>query len=118
MMNIFYLSCLVVSIVLGALGQIFFKFGVTKEAAQGIAFLFALLKNVWIYLGAVSYGISFILWMFVLKYYDVSFARPLTSIGYILTYVFAIVFLSEDFTPWRLAGILLITGGVVLLSFK
>jgi multidrug transporter EmrE-like cation transporter len=107
---------LFLSIILGAVAQILFKIGIEKVKADGILFYFELLKNIWIYLGFLGYGISFILWMMVLKYYDVSYARPLTSLGYIVTYILAVFLLSEKFSLQRIIAIVLITAGVLLMK--
>jgi multidrug transporter EmrE-like cation transporter len=107
---------LAVSIVLGALGQVMFKLGVENIHETGIHFYLAMVKNIWMYLGFTAYGLSFFLWMMVLRYYDVSFARPFTSIGYILTYILAILLLGEDFTYRRVMGIVLITAGVLMIK--
>ncbi len=112
-MGIIYL---VTSILAGAFGQVFFKLGIGKVGAEGMAFYIALAKNFWIYLGAISYGISFMLWMKVLQFYELSFARPLTGAGYIVTFLFAILILGEQFTPRRILATVIITIGVILMK--
>jgi len=111
---------LIVSILCGALGQVFFKLGVVKVSTEhfSFSFFFQIAKNPWVLLGCVSYGISFLLWMYILKFFELSFARPLNSIGYIITYIFAIILLGEAFTLRRFAAIILIIAGVILLSIK
>ncbi|OHD53223.1 MAG: hypothetical protein A2014_12090 [Spirochaetes bacterium GWF1_49_6] len=106
---------LAVSILLGAFGQILFKKGVDQVSGEGFAFYLALAQNIWVILGAAAYGVSFILWMQVLRFYDISFARPITAAGYILTYILAILVLGEGFTWQRLLGTALITAGVILM---
>jgi len=49
---------------------------------------------------------------------DVSFIIPLTSLGYILTPIFANIFLHEAIPPLRWAGISLICAGVIVLMRK
>ncbi|MFZ5985804.1 MAG: DMT family transporter [Bacillota bacterium] len=107
---------LVLSILLGACGQVMFKLGIDKTHKENLQFYLELMLNKWIILGFFSYGVSFLLWMRVLKFYDVSFARSFTSIGYIVTYILAIFLLGEELTIRRLMAIALITGGVFLLK--
>lgn len=107
---------LAASVLTGACGQVLFKIGVEKITEEGFGFYLAMVKNLWIYGGFTLYGFSFIMWMKVLTYFELSFARPITSIGYIITYLLAILFLGEVFTIKRMMGILLITLGVVLLK--
>lgn len=109
---------LISSILLGAVGQVFFKIGIVKIKSNNLQFFLDLFVNYWIYLGAASYGISFLLWMKVLKDYELGFARSLTSTGYILTYILAVLFLNEGFSWLRVAGILLITAGVFIITIK
>lgn len=52
----------------------------------------------------------------MLKFYDISFARPITVIGYIITYVLAIIIIGEEFTTRRMVGTLLVTTGVLLMK--
>jgi len=49
---------------------------------------------------------------------DVSFIIPLTSLGYILTPIFANIFLHEAIPPLRWAGISLICAGVIVIMRK
>ena len=60
------------SILTGAIGQVAFKWGINREAGSGMEFYLSLLKNPGIYIGFFSYGISFLLWMYVLKSFDLS----------------------------------------------
>jgi multidrug transporter EmrE-like cation transporter len=109
---------LITSILLGAFGQIFLKLAVESvtTTTSGMDFYLQLTKNLWLYTGAFSYGLSFLLWLVALRSFDLSFARPLTSIGYVVTYVAAIIFLGEPFMVRRLIGVIVITAGVLLLK--
>jgi drug/metabolite transporter (DMT)-like permease len=78
------------------------------------------------YLGAlfnpwVMLGVSLlILWMLsrmaLLSWADLSYVLPVTSLGYVLTAVMGKVFLLEQVSWQRWAGILLIVGGVSLVE--
>ena len=78
-------------------------------------FFWRLLSSPWLYAGGLSYGISLVLWLLALKNLDISFARPLTSLGYIATYVLAVLFLGETLSVRRIAGTIVIIIGVVLI---
>ncbi len=63
----------------------------------------------------VSYGLSVLLWLAVLSVADLSLVRPLVSIGYLVTLFYG--YLSgENVTFGRIAGTLLIIGGVYLVT--
>jgi len=69
----------------------------------------------------VALGISLlILWLFshmaLLSWADLSYVLPVTSIGYVLSALAGRLFLHEEISRWRWAGILLITTGVALVA--
>jgi uncharacterized membrane protein len=69
----------------------------------------------------VALGISLlILWLFshitLLSWADLSYVVPVTSIGYVLSALAGKLFLHEDISGWRWAGILLIMAGVALVA--
>jgi uncharacterized membrane protein len=69
----------------------------------------------------VALGISLlILWLFshmaLLSWADLSYVLPVTSIGYVLSALAGRLFLHEEITRWRWAGILLIVAGVALVA--
>ena len=69
----------------------------------------------------VALGISLlVLWLFshitLLSWADLSYVVPVTSIGYVLSALAGKLFLHEDISRWRWAGILLIAAGVALVA--
>src|SRR5580693_8405117 len=69
----------------------------------------------------VALGISLlILWLFshmaLLSWADLSYVLPVTSIGYVLSALAGKLFLHEEISRWRWAGILLIVAGVALVA--
>src|ERR1700687_4484839 len=69
----------------------------------------------------VMLGISLlILWllsrMALLSWADLSYVLPVTSLGYVASALIGRFFLSEQITPQRWAGTLLIVGGTVLVG--
>jgi drug/metabolite transporter (DMT)-like permease len=69
----------------------------------------------------VALGISLLLlWLFshmtLLSWADLSYVLPVTSIGYVLSALAGRLFLHEEISRWRWAGILLIMAGVALVA--
>jgi len=69
----------------------------------------------------VALGISLlILWLFshmaLLSWADLSYVLPVTSMGYVLSALAGRLFLHEEISRWRGAGILLIVAGVALVA--
>jgi len=111
-----------VCIILAATGQIFMKKGVTQLGDDGISsnlnfpgiFRIFLQKN--IFVGLSIYMGGMILWLYALSKLDVSLAYPLVSLGYIITAILALVFLKENISTMRWAGIALIVIGSFLIT--
>ncbi len=111
---------LVLSIVLGALGQLFLK--IASDGARDhtplLNFYTALAMSYHLWLGFISYGLSFLIWMRVLAEYDLSYARPMMGLGYIVTVLLAMFFLGEKVTLLRWIGIVLTTAGIIVLNLS
>lgn len=109
---------LLLSIFLGALGQVFLKMASmsVKDKAPMAQFYLSLALNYNVWLGFACYGVSFLIWMRMLTRFDLSYARPMVGLGYIITAVLAMLLLGEKVTPLRWLGILLTVGGIIVLN--
>lgn len=69
--------------------------------------------------GIVLYGISFLLYMYLISKFDLGYIIPLTTaLVYILIFFASFVVFKEAFTAMKIAGIALIVIGVALLNLK
>ena len=57
-------------------------------------------------------------WLAVLSKWDLSLAYPLLSISYIISLFVGALFLGEHITPLRIAGVVVVVLGVVLLTWR
>jgi drug/metabolite transporter (DMT)-like permease len=64
---------------------------------------------------ALIFGGS-LFWLVVLSKWNLSLAYPLLSLSYIASLVIGAMFLNETVTPLRVAGVLVIVAGVVLVT--
>ena len=113
-----YIAALI-SIVLGAIAQYFFKMGVTaiSEKSNEIGKVIKLgITNLYIWSGLFCYGFSLLLWFYVLSRMELSRAYPLVSMGYVFTLILGYFFLNEAITVTKVAGIFLIVAGVIILT--
>jgi multidrug transporter EmrE-like cation transporter len=121
-------ALIVFSVVLGVLGQLSLKHGVmavsnagTSGIAQSLSarsiatFLQGAAGNNFVILGFLCYVISAASWLVILTRVDLSLAYPLISIGYILVVILSKYLFDEPVTTMRIAGTLLVCGGVFLL---
>ncbi len=108
-----------VSIALSVAAQFSLKRGMSGAAPvvadsilQGIA---SSVFRPWVLVGLALYGAGAVVWLFVLARWDVSKAYPLVGLGFVLTLVVGAI-LGEAVTVARVLGVLLIAGGVYLVS--
>lgn len=80
-------------------------------------FLFNLLMDPWIFSGFASAFVASFFWMAAMTKFDVSHAYPIIVGGLaILTSVFAVIFLKESVSSFKIMGVILIVAGVFFLS--
>lgn len=114
---------LIVSIILGAFGQVLMKEGMKAAGpvplSSGIPVLFDYFFHAIFSLqligAALCYGVSFLLWLGVLSVADLSLARPIMSAGYLITMAYGI-YAGEEVTPGRIVGTLFIILGIVFIA--
>lgn len=69
-----------------------------------------------LWVGLACYGVSLILWLGALSRAPVSIAYPMLSVGYVVNAAAAAYLFGEALTVPKVAGILLIVVGVVVLA--
>ncbi|MCZ8513824.1 SMR family transporter [Paenibacillus filicis] len=109
---------LIVSVLLGAAGQILMKWGVSTPRAAGIGLLtWNGLAAAWpIGAGLACYGLSSIFWLFALRKFPLSTAYPMVSLGYILVMVLGYVLFKETLSMQKWFGAAFISVGVLLIA--
>ena len=117
------LILIISSVLLNAAAQIFLKTGMNSisplnteqpvfRTIQSVLFNF---HNV---LGFISYGISIILWLWVLSKIDVSYAYPFQALGYILVTILAWMLFNEQKNTLKVLALIFISIGLILLAFS
>ena len=116
------ITLIFISVFLGAVGQVSMKQGMSRLGGISLKFptLFATLISMFtepfVLLGIFLYVISTIFWLTALSRVDLSYAYPMISAGYVFVLVFSLFFLNERLNFIRIVGVLLICGGVFLIS--
>ena len=78
--------------------------------------LLAALANPWILIGIVCLTCFFASYLTALSWADLTYVLPASAFGYVVTAFLSRFFLHEAVSPWRWAGVLLITCGVGLVA--
>ncbi len=78
--------------------------------------IFAAFLNPWIIFGIICLAGFFYSYLTALSWADLTFVLPASAFGYVVTAFLSRVFLHESVSPWRWAGVLLITCGVGLVA--
>jgi len=119
---------LITSILLGAVGQLFMRAGMsslhtvsqTEPFTQLLQSLSPSLVPVllWTFAGLVAYATSLLFWMVALKRFDLSYAYPLLSLSYFLVYIGASNWplLHETTSFGKTLGIVIIIVGVICVT--
>jgi drug/metabolite transporter (DMT)-like permease len=121
-LNMFAIGLVLICVVFGALGQVAMKSGMKQmPRINSISDLLdsktvmEIFGNAYVMGGLILYMVSAFLWLGALSTLDVSFMYPLLSLAYVVTAVFAIIYLGEIVTLSRWAGIALVVIGCVLI---
>lgn len=111
---------LIVYVLTTALGLVLIKLG---SATQGIVELIdgriVLHPTVLNVTGVILYGISFILYTYLVSKNDLGYIIPVTTaLVYVLVFVASFAVFKEPFSPIKILAIALIIAGVILLNLK
>lgn len=118
-----WLPTALVSIALGAVGQLLLKLaartGATISLGGGAGLVESigrLAQNPYMWLGAVCFVSSMLLWVKVLNSAQLSTAYPLVSLGYVIVAVLSLVVLHEHMGLKQVVALGIIIFGVILLG--
>lgn len=120
-MTLHSLSLILASVSLTALAQLALKLSSARHAADagGAALLPSLLAqftNPWTIAGMIAYGLSFVLWILALREVPLTLAYPFMGLTLVLVAALGVVVLGESFSLTKLAGMLLVCSGLVVLA--
>lgn len=122
-MSLSSILMILVSVALSAGSQIILKYAMTAPEmrraldsgnALEIACTVALSPRV--ILGLAAFGLSAVVWLFVLSRIALSSAYPFVALGILVTVTAGAMLFGEPLTMAKLAGVALILGGVVLVG--
>lgn len=101
---------------LAVMGQFLLKIGVNSQSlVPNFQSVVKTLFSPFVFFGFLLYGLSSIIWLFVLQKFPLSVAYPALAVSYILVVFISSMFLKEPLTFFKIGGTLLIICGVFLL---
>ncbi len=104
-------------VMLSSAAQIALKRGMNTPEGSGFSSTYAhAMSSPMVWLGITLYGLSTLLWLWVLSRLDVSLAYPLVSLGFVLTMSVGVFWLNEPFSWTRVVACGFIVMGVCLLA--
>jgi len=114
------LSFVIASVVLEAVGNIFFKQAAELNSTAMRPLI--LLRTVWqdknILAGIVCFIFEIMLWTLALNHLPVSIAFPAGSMSFVFVALLSYLFFREHVDVMRWTGVILIIGGVILVGLK
>lgn len=106
------------NVILLVSGQVLWKLGLDRLGGLSLESWPRLLTSLPILGGLVIYAAATVVWFIVLSRTKLSLAYPLQSIAYILGMLAGLLVFKETVPPLSWLGVILILGGVTLISLK
>ena len=101
---------------LAVVGQFFLKRGVLASSLlPNVESIIRTVLSPLVLLGFILYGVSAVVWLFVLQRFPLSVAYPALSLTYVAIVILSVVALKEPITSLKIAGVLFIIIGVYFL---
>jgi len=120
MVTILRVMNVMVPVLIGILGQLFLKYGMTRVGSFGnmpvLEYFFRAFTNIPVLIGFFLYFVSSLFWMIVLSREQLSFAYPLLAVGYVIVVIASIFLFKEHVSFIRWLGVFVIILGVILIS--
>lgn len=116
------LALILLAVTLSAVAQILFKLGLASAAPIGAVppgqnpGLIAALLTPGVLVGLTLYGVGTLVWLTALSRVEVSQAYPFVGLGFVLTAIFGYLLFGDQISIQRVAGILMVIAGIVVIA--
>ena len=118
-----FYTLLLISVIFNVTANILLKTVVTKtggisaDTTQLLSNLLKVAFNPYLILGLTLYGFSFLIWLRVLTFNDLSRSYPIfATIVFLLTTIGSAIFLNENVSLLRVLGICIMLFGIFLVA--
>ena len=120
LINHFYIF---LAIIFGVISQLIIKWKMNGYSLDNyetlydkFIFAFSMLLNPYIMVSLVFTLLAGVTWMIAMTKFDISYAYPFTSLGFVLVFVFSIFLYHEPVNMYKIIGVLLIIAGIAVSS--
>ncbi|MBE6447413.1 MAG: transporter [Alphaproteobacteria bacterium] len=115
MMNYFLI---LFQICINTAAQLFLKSGAKAlDFSQSVTNIFwSMLCNVNVWIGGAIFIVSFLLWLYLLNQFDLSFLYPFGSLSFVLAAIGGWLIFGECMNIYRACGIFLVFMGVIFIA--
>ncbi len=87
-----------------------------SSVSEKFYFALTMLLNPYIILSLLLTLLSGLSWMIAMTKFDISYAYPYTTLGYVLILIFSALLFHESIDIYKILGIILIISGIYLTS--
>ena len=108
---------LLIAVLLGIIGQLLLKRGMSQRPDFQLRQIWTLISDPSILAGFFSYGLSTLIYLQSLEILDLSLAYPTVSLGYVLVILLSKILFKEKVNLTRWIAVIIICAGVVLVGF-
>ena len=116
-LSLIHIVQLVCFSVLLACGQTLFKFSaLSTPSLASFSGAVGLVTNLWFWAAITLYGVSTLLWIYILQQISLSIAYPFVALGFIFVPAIGYLIFKEPINLYYMAGVLMILGGLGLIT--
>ena len=83
---------------------------------QKFTFAFTMLFNPFIILSIILTLLSGLSWMIAMTKFDINYAYPFTTLGFVLIFIFSIIIFHESYDSYKIIGLIFIILGIIITS--
>jgi len=104
-----FVGALLVSTLLGSVGQLLFKLGVDNSGLALVGYIIG---------GIIAYGVATLIYLYILGRSHLSWAYGFVGFSYIFTTILALLVLGESISYVRWVGVIIIALGTALIGLS
>ena len=102
-----------------AAASVLIKYAMMPERKVSISEPLSIILNIQLWTGLMFYGIAFVLYALTLQRLPLNVTHPVLTCGAIsMVAILSVILFGESFTATKIAGVILVAVGVILISWK